>query len=64
MNIGKSQITQLSNVINLGIIFDLFLNFGDHITAICRSTHFYIKIFKRVGICLRIMLILLIFMTY
>ena len=27
----------------LGDIFDQFLNFDDHITAICRSTHFHIR---------------------
>ena len=28
---------------DLGVIFDQFLNFDDHITAICRSTHFHIR---------------------
>ena len=27
----------------LGVIFDQFINFDDHITAICRSTHFHIR---------------------
>ena len=32
-----------SKVRDLGVIFDQFLNFDDHITAICRSTHFQIR---------------------
>ena len=28
---------------DLGVIFGKFFNFGDHITAICRSTHFHIR---------------------
>ena len=28
---------------NLGVIFDQFLNVDDHITSICRSTHFHIR---------------------
>ena len=42
VNVGESQITQSSKVRDLGVIFDQFLNFDDHITAICRSTHFHI----------------------
>ena len=37
------MITQSSKVRDLGAIFDQFLNFDDHITAICRSTHFHIR---------------------
>ena len=44
INDGKSMITQSSKVRDLGIMFDQFLNFDDHITAICRSTqHFQIR---------------------
>ena len=42
-NVGESMITQSSKVRDLGVIFDQFLNFDDHITAICRSTHFHIR---------------------
>ena len=28
---------------DLGVTFDQFLNFDDHITAICRSTYFHIR---------------------
>ena len=37
------MITQSSNVRDLGVIFDKFLNFDDRITAIYRSTHFHIR---------------------
>ena len=43
INVGKSMITQSSKERDLGVIFDQFLNFGDHITTICRSTHFHIR---------------------
>ena len=43
VNVGESMITQSSKVRGLGVIFDQFLNFDDHITAICRSTHFHIR---------------------
>ena len=37
------MITQSSKARDLGVIIDQFLNFDDHITAICRSTYFYIR---------------------
>ena len=43
VNVGESQITQSLKVRNLGVTFDQFLNFNDHIIAICRSTYFHIR---------------------
>ena len=43
VNVGESEITQSSKVRDLGVTFDKFLNFDDHITAICRSTYFHIR---------------------
>ena len=43
VNVGEIMITQSSKVSDLGVIFDKFLNFDDHITAICRSPHFHIR---------------------
>ena len=40
VNVGESMITQSSKVRDLGVIFDQFLNFDDHITAICRHDTF------------------------
>ena len=63
MNVGESQIMQSLKVRDLGVTFDQFLNFDDHITAICRSTYFHIRnIGKNIGIYYRIMLVLLLFM--
>ena len=35
VNVGESMISQSSKVRDLGVILDQFLNFDDHITAIC-----------------------------
>ena len=43
VNVGESQITQSLKVRDLGVTFDQFLNFDDHITYICRSTYFHIR---------------------
>ena len=43
VNVGKSQITQSLNVRDLCVTFDQFLNYDDHITAICRITYFRIR---------------------
>ena len=43
VNVGESKITQSLKVRDLGVTFDQFLNFDDHITAICRSTFFHIR---------------------
>ena len=58
VNVGESMITQSSNVRDLGVIFDQFLNFYDHIAAICRSTHFHIRNIGKISM----MLVLLLFM--
>ena len=42
VNVGESQITQSLKGRDLGVTFDIYL-FDDHITAICRSTYFYIR---------------------
>ena len=42
VNVGESHITQSLKVRDLGVTFDQFLNFDDHITAICRTTYFHI----------------------
>ena len=43
VNVGESMITQSSNMRDLEVILNQFLNYNNHITAICRSTHFHIK---------------------
>ena len=59
VNVGESMITQSSKMRDLGVIFDQFLNFGDHITAICRRTHFHTRNMAKLGIYYRMMLVLL-----
>ena len=44
VNVGESIITQSSKVRDMGVIFDQFLNFGDDITAVCRSTLLILEI--------------------
>ena len=41
VNVGESYITQSLKVRDIGVTFDHFHNFDDHITAICRSTYFH-----------------------
>ena len=36
VNVGESMITQSSKMRDSGVIFDQFLNFDDHITAIMK----------------------------
>ena len=43
VNVGESQIRQSLKVRDIGVTFDQFLNFDDHITVICRSTYFHIR---------------------
>ena len=45
---SASQITQSLKVRDLWVTFDQFLNFDDHITAICRSTYFHIRKIKNI----------------
>ena len=58
--VGESMITESLKVRDLRVIFDQFLNFDDHITAICRSTHFHIRNIGKIRN--RMMLVLLLFM--
>ena len=48
VNVSESQIAQSLKVRDLGVTFDQFLNFDDHITAICRSTYFHIINFRKI----------------
>ena len=62
VNIGENQIMQSLKVRDLGVTFDQFLNFDNHITAICRNTYFHIRNIRKIRIYYRIMLVLLLFM--
>ena len=63
VNVGESQITQSLKVRDLGVTFDQFLNFDDHITSIYVEAHIFIlETWGKFGIYYRIMLVLLLFM--
>ena len=47
-NVGENQITQYLKVRDLGVTFDQFLNFDDHIIAICRNTYFHIRNIRKI----------------
>ena len=40
---ARNYVTKLIKVHNINYYQDKFLNFHDHITALCRSTHFHIR---------------------
>ena len=61
VNVGGSQITQSLKGRDLGVTFNQFLNFDDHMTAICRSTYFHIRNIENYDFY-GIMLVLLLFM--
>ena len=52
VNVGESQITQSLKVRDLGVTFNQFLNFDDHITAICKSTYFHIRNIGKIWVLL------------
>ena len=41
--VGDSQVFPSSKVRDLGVVFDQYLTFHDHISGICRSTHFHLR---------------------
>ena len=43
VSVGDSVNALSSNVRDLGVIFDQFLNFDDYISNVCRSTHFHLR---------------------
>ena len=43
LSVNVGEIITQSKVSDLGVIFNQFLNFYDHIIAICGSTHFHIR---------------------
>ena len=37
------QVSPSSKVRGLGVVFDQYLTFHDHISGICKSTHFHLR---------------------
>ena len=43
ISVGDSQVFPSSKVRDLGVVFDQYLTFHDHVSGICRSTHFHLR---------------------
>ena len=43
VSVGDMQVSPSSKVQNLGVVFDQDLTFHDHISGICKSTHFHLR---------------------
>ena len=43
VSVGDMQVSPSSNVRDLGVVFDTYLTFHDHISGICKSTHFHLR---------------------
>ena len=48
ISVGDSQVFPSSKVRDLGVVFDQYLTFHDHISSICRSTHFHLRSIGRI----------------
>ena len=42
VSVGDIQVSPSSKVSDLGVVFDQYLTFHDHINGICKSTHFHL----------------------
>ena len=42
VSVGDIQVSPSSKVRDLGVVFDKYLTFHDHISGICKSTHFHL----------------------
>ena len=43
VSVGDTQVSPSSKMQELGVIFDQYLTFHDHISGICKSTHFHLR---------------------
>ena len=43
VSVADMQVSQSSRVRDLGVVFDQYLTFHDHISGICKSTHFHLR---------------------
>ena len=43
VSVGDIQVSPSSKVRDLGVVFDQYLTFHDHISGICKSTHFHLR---------------------
>ena len=43
VSVGDMQVSPSSTVRDLGVVFDQYLTFHDHISGICKSNHFHLR---------------------
>ena len=43
VSVGYMQVSPSSKLKDLGVVFDKYLTFHDHISGICKSTHFHLR---------------------
>ena len=43
ISVGDTQVSPSSKVRDLGVVFDQYLTFHNHISGICKSTHFHLR---------------------
>ena len=43
VSVGDMQVSPSSKVRGLGVVFDQYLTFHDHISGICNSIHFHLR---------------------
>ena len=48
VSVGDMQVSPSSKVRDLCVVFDQYLTFHDHISGICKSTHFYLRGIRRI----------------
>ena len=48
VSLGDMQVSPSSKVRDLGVVFDQYLTFYDHISGICKSTHFHLCAIGRI----------------
>ena len=48
VSVGDIQVFPSSKVRDLGVVFDQYLTFHDHISGICKSTHFHLRGIRRI----------------
>ena len=48
ISVGDRQVSPSSKVRDLGVVFDQYLTFHDHISGICKSTHFHLRSIVRI----------------
>ena len=49
VSVGNMQVSPSSKVRDLAVVFDQYLTFHDHISGICKSTHFHLLGIGRIG---------------